>query len=352
MRRALGTVDLLLTKFFNVKNIVHYNNNCKSVLHPIVKTYENTGALSKHATPDAAVQEVLRKHLHDFQSLTEQVEKDIVSSKAICGGGSYSGSGAHVYYQWQVKPLSTNVDMERVNPAVAPFFPGNKNFGKPPVVSTYNNGTPMELLLGSGDQVFVLNSKPYAFATSSGTGLGYVFRTGVHALDGILFHSNIQTSTGHDVIVRIGLGHRHFLPGNSLSFPDRINSPAGIGLWSLADLLHDYNRLGHAGMVKAYGLQTAETVGHIYVAMNSAYGLKTLLGEIGMTGWQTRGKAFLLKNFVSVGGGMSRMVQPVAKKTYYGAPFIYAFGASILTYFIWSQLYGHVVDEDSDSEKV
>jgi hypothetical protein len=349
---ATAAVDFLLTKFFNVQGLIHYNRNCSSVLSPIVRTYENTGALSQQTTPDAAVQEVLRRHLPDFQNLTAQVEKDIVTSRAICGGGSYSGSGAHVYYQWQIKPRSTNVDAAKVNFSVAPFFPGNKNFGASPVVSSYANGAPMELLLGSGDQVFVLNSRPYSFKTSAGTGLGYVFRTGRHALDGILFHGNTQTSSGHDIIVRIGLGHRHFLPGSSLSFPDRINSPAGIGLWSLADLLHDYTRLGHVGMVKAYGIKTADTVRHIYAAMAPRYGLGTLLGEIGMDGWQTRGKSYMLKQFVSVGGGASRALQPVAKMTYRHPAFIYAFGVSMIAYAIYKSVYGYEQDKDSSQKKI
>lgn len=344
---ATESFDFILTKFFNVKGLIHYSKDCEAILKPIVKTYEDAGALIKHATPNSAVEEVIRTNFPHLQTLTAQVEKEIIATKSHCGGGAYNGSGAHVYFQWQVKPLSSSVDMEKVNPAVARFFPGNKNFGKSPVVSSYKNGVPMELLLGSGDQVLVLNSKPYVFNTSSGKGMGYVFRTGTHALDGILFHANIQTATGHDVIVRIGLGHRHFLPGNSLSFPDRINSPAGIGLWSLADLLHDFNRLGYVGMAKAYGLETANTVRHIYVAMSPTYGIRTLLGEIGMEGWQTRGKALVLKKFVSVGGSASRMMQPVAKRTFYNAPFIYTFGASILAYLIWHKMYGDTQKEDS-----
>ncbi|WP_434387532.1 hypothetical protein [Melittangium boletus] len=351
MKSVVSLVESRLMKFFSIKNLVYYSKDCEAELRPLVKTYEQSGALSKHATTDVAIKDFIKTSVNNFQPLTKMIEKDIASSRSHCGGGFFSGSSAHFYFQWQLKPRSTSVDMVKINPAVASFFPGNDNFGESTVVSSHDNGTPEELRLGSGDQVFVLNSNPYPFQSASGAGLGYVFRTGKHALDGILFHSNIQTSTGRDVIVRVGLGHRHFFPGNSLSFPDRINSPAGIGLWSLADMLYDYNRLGHQGMVDAFGLEIAETVGHVYAAMESTYGLTTLLGEIGMVGWETRGHAYLLKKFVSVGGGMSRALQPVAKTTYYSSPYIYAFGTGLLSYLIWNSMHGHDEATESSSSK-
>lgn len=352
MKSVMSVVESRVMKFFSVKGLVHVNKNCESELSSLVKTYERSGALSKHATTDAVIKDFIKTSVNNFQPLTKLIEKDISSSRSPCGGGYFSGGSAHFYFQWQLKPRSTSVDMEKINPAVAPFFPGNDNFGESTVVSSYDNGTPEELRLGSGDQVFVLNSRPYSFQSASGTGLGFVFRTGIHALDGILFHSNIQTSTGRDVIVRIGLGHRHFRPGNGLSLADRINSPAGIGLWSLADMLYDYNRLGHQGMIDAYGLEIAETVGHVYAAMESTYSLKTLLGEIGMVGWETRGHAYLLKKFVSVGGGVSRALQPVAKATYYASPYyLYAFGTGVLSYLIWNSMYGHDEATESSSSK-